>query len=176
MARGSISPLPMAEFVGRVLEEVQSHTAVSHAADDVWYVLAPDAWRMHWASWIFFGVLITCNVVTSIIVFSLAAAMIKRWRSPSRELYDASAERRMSVVDSVTVILPCYLPNEAPILMETVNHIMTMIQYPEPFTLILVYNTPKSHPMEDRLAELDGRVYENGRTLRVMKVHSVPCV
>ena len=42
----------------------------------------------------------------------------------------------------VTVLLPCYLPNEQGILRETVAHILEKIEYPATLELILCYNTP----------------------------------
>ena len=56
------------------------------------------------------------------------------------------------------------------ILRDTVAHIIEKIEYPMPFELILCYNTPKGAAIEDELAALDGKVYENQRTLRVLKV------
>ena len=76
----------------------------------------------------------------------------------------------MSTVADVTVLLPCYLPNEQGILRDTIAHIIEEIDYPSPFELILCYNTPKPLPIEEELAALDEHTYENGRTLRVLKV------
>ena len=53
--------------------------------------------------------------------------------------------------------MPCYLPNEQYILMETVEHIMQKLEYPAAFTLVLCYNTPTPLPCEAELQALDGR-------------------
>ena len=71
---------------------------------------------------------------------------------------------------AVTVLLPCYLPNEQSILLETVEHIMTRLEYPGSLTLIVCYNTPERLPIEDELIALDHKQYENGRLLRVLPV------
>ena len=75
----------------------------------------------------------------------------------------------------VTVLLPCYLPNEQGILRETVAHILEKIEYPATLELILCYNTPT--PMlevEEELAAMAGQVQEQGRSLRVLKVEGSP--
>ena len=75
----------------------------------------------------------------------------------------------------MTVLLPCYLPNEQGILRETVAHILEKIEYPATLELILCYNTPT--PMlevEEELAAMAGQVQEQGRSLRVLKVEGSP--
>ena len=124
------------------------------------------------AQWIYFSVLCVCNFVVTLVIISLAGAFGKRLLN-KRKLAAAMApegERRSSYTTGVTVLLPCYLPNEQVILRGTVAHIMEKIEYPSPFELILCYNTPKPLAIEDELAEMDGKQYENGRTLRVLKV------
>ena len=44
------------------------------------------------------------------------------------------------------------------------------IEYSFPFTLIVCYNTPRQMSKEAELARLDGKVYPNGRTLRILRV------
>ena len=71
---------------------------------------------------------------------------------------------------SLTVLLPCYLPNEHPILMQTINHIIHKLEYGYPFCLIVCYNTPKPMDFEQVLLRLDGTVYPNGRSIKVVRV------
>lgn len=53
-----------------------------------------------------------------------------------------------------TAIIAAYLPNEAPIIEDTV-HAFLRVQYPAPLQIILAYNTPRDMPeIEDRLAEI----------------------
>ena len=70
----------------------------------------------------------------------------------------------------LTVLLPCYLPNESEIMDDTIQHIMHELEYTFPFTLVLCYNTPKPMPKEEELAWRDGTIYPNGRRLHVLKV------
>ena len=56
----------------------------------------------------------------------------------------------------VTVLVPCYLPNEQAIILGTVEHILKRLQYPGPFTVIVCYNTPRPLPLEADLLALDG--------------------
>jgi hypothetical protein len=41
------------------------------------------------------------------------------------------------------------------------DHILHHLRYPQGFTLIVCYNTPRSLPIEEELAELDGNTYAN---------------
>jgi len=128
--------------------------------------------QMNTPQWIYFGIMCVCNTVVFLIIFSLGGAFAKRLLN-KRKLAAAmnpDGERRLSHVTGVTVLLPCYLPNEQVILRDTVQHIIEKIEYPTPFELILCYNTPKALAIEEELAALDGKVYDNQRTLRVLKV------
>ena len=51
-----------------------------------------------------------------------------------------------SFAPTLTVILPCYLPNEQGILEETINHLRRRLEYPIAFELLLCYNTPHAMP------------------------------
>jgi len=80
-------------------------------------------------------------------------------------------ERREDIgQQSLTVLLPCYLPNEHEIMWSTMAHIIDKIEYEYPFTLIVCYNTPRPMDAEAELQAADGTVYESGRSLRVIKV------
>ena len=132
-----------------------------------------DARMVTW-QWVYFGVMCVCNLVVTLIIISLAGAFGKRLlnkRKLAAEMsQDPDNERRISVTSGVTVLLPCYLPNEQVILRDTMAHILEKLEFPAPFELILCYNTPKALEIEDELAALDGHVYDNQRTLRVLKV------
>ena len=53
-----------------------------------------------------------------------------------------------------SAIIAAYLPNEAPIIEETVQAFLR-VQYPAPLQIILAYNTPRDMPeIEDRLREI----------------------
>ena len=99
----------------------------------------------------------------------MAAATARGGASPRVDIGDTEG------FGPVTVLLPCYLPNEQGILRETVAHILEKIEYPATLELILCYNTPT--PMlevEEELAAMAGQVQEQGRSLRVLKVEGSP--
>jgi len=123
--------------------------------------------------WLYFCIECFCNFTVALICISLCGAYLHRIRYKRRLTTQMApeSERRVSYVTGVTVLLPCYMPNEKAILPATVQHIIEKIEYPQPFDLILCYNSPKPvEPAESEWAALNGHVYENGRTLRVMKI------
>ena len=69
----------------------------------------------------------------------------------------------------VAVVVPCYLPNEAAIIEDTIEHLLLRLEHDGPLTLHIVYNTPAPLECEARLQALDGRTYAPGRVLRVLK-------
>ena len=112
--------------------------------------------------------------------------MVKRLCDPSLQPWseDALAERdvdgsivrgRDASVPSLTILLPCYMPNEQDLVEETIDHILTKLRYPRSFTLVVCYNTPRPLPIEETLAEMDGSAREGAcagtlNTLKVLKV------
>jgi cellulose synthase/poly-beta-1,6-N-acetylglucosamine synthase-like glycosyltransferase len=72
----------------------------------------------------------------------------------------------------IAVVVPCYLPNEQAILLETVQHILTKLRHAGPLTLYIVHNTPTELPFEDELHALAARQegVPPGRRLVVLKV------
>ena len=122
-------------------------------------------------AWVYFGILVICNVVVTLVIISLTGAFYRRCKQRRTQIALAKEpERKQTINESVTVLLPCYLPNEQHILKGTVRHIMENLEYPEPFLLILCYNTPKPLPFEAELPALESTKWPNGRTLQVMKV------
>mmetsp|Transcript_91137 Transcript_91137/g.243993 ORF Transcript_91137/g.243993 Transcript_91137/m.243993 type:complete len:1164 (+) Transcript_91137:1-3492(+) len=87
--------------------------------------------------------------------------------------------------EEITCIVPCYMPNEQPIIMSTIEHAMNEILYenlpddvqdppPGKLTIVVVYNAPPewSHPIEERLAALHNTRF--GRFNRLFKAVRVP--
>lgn len=72
----------------------------------------------------------------------------------------------------ISVVVPCYLPNEQYILLETIDHILTQLRHDGPLTLYIVYNTPTDLPFEDELHAKAARQegVPAGRRLVVTKV------
>jgi len=114
----------------------------------------------------FFWAIAMANFFALLLLVSVVFSFLRRMR-------DASTARKAPTpagTQSLTVLLPCYLPNEEGILPETIVHILEILEYEYPFTLLLCYNTPKPLDFEEELAAANGRVYRNGRTLRVLRV------
>ncbi|MEM8805333.1 MAG: glycosyltransferase family 2 protein [Cyanobacteria bacterium P01_G01_bin.38] len=69
-------------------------------------------------------------------------------------------------------IVAAYLPNEQPIILETLDHLLNRVHQPEAgLEVILAYNTPVTLPIERTLARL-ARKHPNFRPYRVEGSHS----
>lgn len=131
---------------------------------------------------VFFWMLVFANIFVILLVVSVVGGLCMRLRSPawwlSRTWTNASSAQSAFARISkeglgkapVTVLVPCYLPNEQHILDGTIAHIMERLEYGHPFDLLVCYNTPHPLEYEKKLAARDGTVYPNGRTLRILKV------
>ena len=137
-------------------------------------------WTFNWAcpeppaffdsDWghVYFWMLIFANIFVMLLLVSTLGGLISHLLDPMpRTLREKRAELSQR---GVTVLLPCYLPNEHEIMWSTIAHIIEKIEYEYPYTVICCYNTPKYMPIEDTLAKVDGTVYPNGRRLKVVKV------
>jgi len=102
-------------------------------------------------------------------LFDPAASLARTLRDPRAHAL-AQMQREVLGKVSLTVLLPCYLPNEQPIVMSTITHLIHNLEYGYPFRLIVCYNTPKPMAFEDELRKLDGFVYANGRSVQILKV------
>jgi cellulose synthase/poly-beta-1,6-N-acetylglucosamine synthase-like glycosyltransferase len=68
---------------------------------------------------------------------------------------------------SLSVVVAAYLPNEQDIIMETLRHILRVVQVPSHrLQVILAYNTPSELDVEEMLREL-GRTNQNVMPLKV---------
>jgi len=70
-----------------------------------------------------------------------------------------SGGRRLPVTNTpvprCTVLVAAYLPNEQDIILETLHHLLEVVQRPETgLEIILAYNTPVNLPVEDELRQL----------------------
>ena len=129
---------------------------------------------------VFFWMLAFSNIFVLCIFVSVIGGFVTRLFDPaamiSRLLRDPSAQqfadmqREVLGKPSLTVLLPCYLPNEQRILMETIEHIMGRLEYAHPFKLIVCYNTPYALPFEAELHALDGTTRADGRSIAILKV------
>ena len=117
---------------------------------------------------VYFWMLLCANIFVILLLVSVVGGFLSRFLDPMpRTLRERRAE--LSQI-GVTVLLPCYLPNEHEIMWSTIAHIIERIEYDFPFTVICCYNTPQPMVVEDTLAKVDGTVYPNGRRLRILKV------
>jgi len=139
-------------------------------------------WNMVPQQWCVFVLLLMCNVVATMSSVPAVGALVKRLLDPSLQPWSvgALAERQEEAgapIPSLTVLLPCYMPNEQGLVEETIEHILTKLRYPRSFTLVVCYNTPHALPIEAKLAEMDGQAYDGAggdgtlNTLRIHKVH-----
>lgn len=79
--------------------------------------------------------------------------------------------RPRPVAEEVTVVVPAYLPNEAPILGGTIAHILTKLDFVEDLTLCVVYNTPEDMPKaEAELQAWTTAPLPSGRRVEVSRV------
>ena len=116
---------------------------------------------------IYFYILACANVMNCLIAI---ASIFLVLRSCCQRCYLRSRGIRaaISAAEPISVIVPCYLPNEQTIIESTIRHILTKVEWPGPVTLFVVYNTPVPLPFEETLRALDGKEYAGGRTLRIV--------
>ena len=114
--------------------------------------------------YLYFVILLIANVLNCLVGLAHVCILARRhWPCAA-----ASPARPMEAVP-ISVIVPCYLPNEQTIIVATVEHIMLRLEWPGPVTLHVVYNTPAPLPFEATLQALDGREYAAGRVVRVVR-------
>ena len=114
--------------------------------------------------YLYFAILLIANVLNCLVGLAHVCILARRhWPCA-----DATPKRPMEAVP-ISVVVPCYLPNEQTIIIATVEHIMLHLEWPGPVTLYVVYNTPAPLPFEATLQALDGREYEAGRVVRVVR-------
>jgi cellulose synthase/poly-beta-1,6-N-acetylglucosamine synthase-like glycosyltransferase len=109
---------------------------------------------------ILYSFIVIALVITAylIVVEALAALRISKLpREPMIPYYPPAS-----------AIIAAYLPNEAAIIVETVEA-MLRVDYPAPFQVILAYNTPRSLPIEGVLRDMAQR---NPRLVLLRVQHS----
>lgn len=117
---------------------------------------------------VYFWCLVCANLFVIMLVVSvLGGALSICFDRMPRTLRTRRAELART---PVTVLLPCFLPNEHEIMDDTIHHIIHELEYEYPFVLIVCYNTPRPHPKEEELAWRDGTLFPNGRRLHMMRV------
>ena len=93
---------------------------------------------------VYFWALVSANIFVVLLLVSVLGGWLAHVCDPMPRVY---RERREQLKQRpLTVLLPCYLPNECEIMDDTIEHMMLELEYDYPFTLIVCYNTPE--PME----------------------------
>ena len=119
---------------------------------------------LHAVVQVYFWMLALTNIFVVLLMISVVGGCVTK-------LLDYSNARRQTLSSpSLTVLLPCYLPNEQFILRETIDHIMERLEYGFPFKLIVCYNTPHTLEFEVELQALHGAKNLKGREVHVLKV------
>jgi cellulose synthase/poly-beta-1,6-N-acetylglucosamine synthase-like glycosyltransferase len=112
--------------------------------------------------YIYFCVLLLATGLNCLIAVAWIGMLFRRHCLPQRP------PAAISEADPISVIVPCYLPNEQTIIETTIEHILQRLEWDGPLTVFLVYNTPAPLPIEARLKGLDGREYAPRRVLRII--------
>jgi len=124
--------------------------------------LETDAWSIGWVIYLI------------MIAYSLAMQLMCTTAAASWQLI--SCKRRMmrkkvqEVKGPVAVVVPCYLPNEAEIIKETIHHHLFATTLIEELDLYIVYNTPVYMDIEAELSALAKAPLPAGRRLFIQNV------
>ena len=116
---------------------------------------------------IYFYILASANVMNCLIALASIYLVLRNCCAPAARPTTDDPKPQIET-EPVSVIVPCYLPNEQTIIESTIWHILTKLEWHGRLTLFVVYNTPAPLPFEATLRELDGREYAPGRVLRVV--------
>eukprot|EP00971_Amphidinium_carterae_P340482 6478850-Amphidinium_carterae.1 len=119
------------------------------------------AWCIYLAIILFaFCMQLMSSIGMSLDIFDLLRELVQRRRSSTKSIE--------KVLEPVAVVVPCYLPNEAPIIKDTVVHLLEKMTDVEELTVYLVYNTPRRMDVEmDLQALAKNHEWPRGRQLMV---------
>jgi len=117
------------------------------------YVFSDDQ-TMSTVDWFYFSVWIVVDLLNMLMSINITRAIFYRFRErPKRKQAQAKGPH-----DPVSVIVPCYLPNEKHIIHSTIDWICSHVHYEGEVTLHVVYNTQRSMPAEEeRLHNIHGK-------------------
>lgn len=114
---------------------------------------------------VYFVVLLIANTLNCLVALASVYLIARRAFAPP-------AVRTPNRDVPLSVVVPCYLPNEQEIISGTVSHILHKLEYAGPLTLWVVYNTPDGSQAEEaRVKRLDGTAV-GLRTVRVLKAEA----
>jgi len=118
--------------------------------------------------WAIYYVVICCSLSTQVVSI-LGLALVT-----AKSCYRCCHRRQQAhrVQEPIALIVPCYLPNEAEIIIETLEHLLTQLELVDALDIYLVYNTPHDMPVEEaELHALAAAQQTEGRRLFVQRVH-----
>mmetsp|Transcript_24321 Transcript_24321/g.52912 ORF Transcript_24321/g.52912 Transcript_24321/m.52912 type:complete len:551 (+) Transcript_24321:307-1959(+) len=96
---------------------------------------------------VYYGVILWSDCMQAITFLAMMCAGFSAFRRWMQQPYG----KHLDVKESVGVIVPCYLPNEEPIIKDTVEHLLNNLEHVQNLTVYLVYNTPMDMPIEGDL-------------------------
>mmetsp|Transcript_56275 Transcript_56275/g.89332 ORF Transcript_56275/g.89332 Transcript_56275/m.89332 type:complete len:567 (+) Transcript_56275:33-1733(+) len=105
------------------------------------------------AMWCFFVITVLSVIVNLLVVVPMILVFFRRRLKNVRT--KLATMKRGPEVPEIAAIVPCFLPNEQDIILETVNWILEHVESPGNLSLWVVYNTPNDLPwIEKQLKEL----------------------
>ena len=116
---------------------------------------------------IYFVIMLVATILNCLLALASIYRVIRRQSFCKPHGDDESLPNELP---AVSIVVPCYLPNEQTIIESTIEHIMTKVMWSAPLTLHIVYNTPSELPFEQKLRDLQAQACPEGRKLHVHKV------
>merc|ERR1719210_3230684 len=106
----------------------------------------------HLDNWLtaFFAIILASDLFQVIALAGLVYAIVEGCQRARRR----PSGQALRVHEPVAVVVPCYLPNEAPIIMDTIMHLLENFEHIDDLTVYMVYNTPHDMPIESELCKM----------------------
>mmetsp|Transcript_45424 Transcript_45424/g.97019 ORF Transcript_45424/g.97019 Transcript_45424/m.97019 type:complete len:520 (-) Transcript_45424:349-1908(-) len=128
----------------------------------------------HSGHWVYFVFLAVANCLQLASFVALTVYFIRGYLHSRRDEGNV-------VSGTVAIVVPCFMPNEHPIIAETLEHILNKLEFEQEVnpeasqvTVYCAYNAPDgwTHPIEDKLKEMDGK--RHGKWSRSFRSVRVP--
>lgn len=143
-------------------------------------MLGDDSWSVEEKAYlVFFGVAVLFQVIN---VLGLLSDVVRglAYRCRHGNIWRTQSTKD---VGTVSIVVPCFMPNEHGIIEGTLQHLFEELQFEDAdestleggrVTVYCVYNAPKAweHPIEKTLADMDGRSFgPQNRRFKAIRVH-----
>lgn len=115
----------------------------------------------------YFVVVLTSTLLQALSISAAVVAILWRCARRCRRGEDTGS---CNISERVVAVVPCYLPNEAPIIGDTVKHLLEGLRGLAELEIRVVYNTPVKLAAEDELQALAAGPMPPGRRLIVEQV------